>query len=224
MEYLPLCETLTALVKESGKRVSAIARECDLSESTVRRILSGEIEDPRYITIRNIVRACGGSIDRILGIGIYANETVHECTDDVQECTEDVQECTSHADMHEPLPAHITNWKEFYTPNLIELFDDAPMGPVGYERALKYIKKEAADAHAEATASYAANALIREQNTELVKVTSRLIEQESATRSRNRGLYVGMIIACIVAGLCLTGLAAYIVYDIMQPTWGIVRY
>ncbi len=247
MEYKPLCETMAQIIKESGLRVSEISRYIGISESTIRRIISGEIEDPRYVTVRDIVRICGGSIDRILGIGIYAPESradMHECTEiSAQECTEDakmheiaqectedakmheiVQECTEHAPMHEDASLHIPDWRTLYTPELAELFADAPMGPVGYERALKYIKQEAADAHAEAAASHAANAHIREQNIELVRMNSGLLEQLSATRSRNRALYAGIIIACIVAGICLSAVVGYVIYDIMSPAWGAVRY
>ncbi len=221
MEYKPLCETISEIIKESGMRVSEISRQIGISESTIRRILSGEIEDPRYVTIRDIVRVCGGSIDRILGIGIYSPENradMHECTEISEHA------CTERAPMHEDASLHIPDWRALYTPELAELFADAPMGPVGYERALKYIKKEAADAHAEAAASHTANAHIREQNTELVRMNSGLLEQLSATRSRNRALYTGIIIACVVAGLCLAGLVGYVIYDIMSPSWGAVRY
>ncbi len=221
MEYKPLYETMTEIVHESGKRISEVSRLSGISESTVRRILSGDIEDPRYLTIRDIVRVCDGSIDRILGIGIYAPEN----RADMHECTEiSVQECTEHAPMHEDASLHIPDWRTLYTPELAELFADAPMGPVGYERALKYIKQEAADAHAEAAASHAANAYIREQNTELVRMNSGLLEQLSATRSRNRALYAGIIIACIVAGICLSAVVGYVIYDIMSPAWGALRY
>lgn len=221
MEYKPLSETMSEIIKESGMRVSEISRRVGISESTIRRITSGEIEDPRYLTIRDIVRTCGGSIDRILGIGIYSPENradMHECAE------ESVQECTERADMHEETVLRIPDWRALYTPDLAELFADAPMDPVGYERALKYIKAEAAAAHAESAASHAANAHIREQNTELVRMNSGLLEQLSTTRSRNRTLYTGIIIAVTVAGLCLAGLVAYFMYDILSPTWGMVRY
>ncbi len=234
MEYKALCETMTEIVHASGKRISEISRLSEVSESTIRRILSGEIEDPRYMTIRDITRICGGSIDKILGIGIYAPD-YHA---DVQECEEKslvnseesacalepVQECTKSAELHENAPVHIPDWRALYTPELAELFADAPMGPVGYERALKYIKAEAAAAHAESSASHAANAHIREQNTELVRMNSCLLEQLSTARSRNRTLYTGIIIACVVAGLCFAGLVGYVVYDIVSPMWGAVRY
>ncbi len=221
MEYKPLCETITEIIKESGLRVSEISRRVGISESTIRRIQNGEIEDPRYLTIRDIVRECGGSIDRILGIGIYSTEN----RADMHECTEvSVHECAESAPMHEDAPLHVPDWRALYTPDLAELFADAPMGPVGYERALKYIKAEAAAAHAESAASHAANAHIREQNTELVRMNSGLLEQLSTARSRNRTLYTGIIIACVVAGLCFAGLVGYVVYDIVSPAWGAVRY
>ncbi len=227
----PVREVLERMIKRSGLNLHEISQRSQIPESSIRNVLKGVVSDPRYSTVRAITFATGGSVDEVLALMLeercakFDNSIAKFDNSDVKlDNFIESDNPREAAPMHEDASLHIPDWRALYTPELAELFADAPMGPVGYERALKYIKKEAADAHAEAAASHTANAHIREQNTELVRMNSGLLEQLSATRSRNRALYTGIIIACVVAGLCLAGLVGYVIYDIMSPSWGAVRY
>lgn len=185
-----MCESVAQLVQESGKSIRKISDISGVPESTIRKIIHGETEDPRYSTIRSIILACGGSVDRVLGI---AAQNSAQCVEKCAEFDADIAADDAEDDAEETVSTGF------------------------YERMIKYLRDRL-------DASYTANEQIRLQNTELVKINARLIEQEATTRSRNRGLYTGMIIATAIAGLCLAGLVAYFVYDVMSPTWGIVRY
>jgi transcriptional regulator with XRE-family HTH domain len=53
----------------AGKTKMDIARECDISESTMKNILSGKNSNPHVGTLRRIIlRIGGGSVDRIIGL------------------------------------------------------------------------------------------------------------------------------------------------------------
>ncbi len=53
----------------AGKTKMDIAKECDISESTMKNILSGKNSNPHVGTLKRIiVKIGGGSIDRIIGL------------------------------------------------------------------------------------------------------------------------------------------------------------
>lgn len=69
-----LISELRVLKEKAGKTNEEIAKMTGISLSTVQRIFSGETEDPRIDNVCAIVRALGGSLDKILGIPVF-NDT-----------------------------------------------------------------------------------------------------------------------------------------------------
>ena len=68
-----LCELINFQLKNNpdlaGKTKMDIAKECDISESTMKNILSGKNSNPHVGTLKRIlVKIGGGSIDRIVGL------------------------------------------------------------------------------------------------------------------------------------------------------------
>jgi transcriptional regulator with XRE-family HTH domain len=59
---------LEALRIKADVSYKQLAQICDVSETTIGRIFSGETRDPGFSTVAAIVRACGGSLDDIAGI------------------------------------------------------------------------------------------------------------------------------------------------------------
>ena len=59
-------DSLKELKKSSGMSTKQIADATKIPESTVKRIFSGDTDDPRLSTIRCIVIALGGSLDHVL--------------------------------------------------------------------------------------------------------------------------------------------------------------
>ena len=188
-----LSQTVSEIIAESGMSCRKIAEISNIPESTIRKIMHGETEDPRYSTVRAIILACGGSIDRLLGLP--------------------PQEIPAEISKYDAAPpekcAHLPELDDA----LSEYNGEPIMNCAGYERALKYIKAEAAAAHA-------ANEQIRLQNTELVKSNTLLREQDVQTRARNRMLYTLLIIFGIIAAASLTVAILYLRYDAITPGFG----
>ena len=59
-------DNLRELRKSSGMSLHQIADATKIPESTVKRIFSGDTDDPYVFTIHRIVIALGGSLDHIL--------------------------------------------------------------------------------------------------------------------------------------------------------------
>ena len=59
-------DNLKELKKKSGKTSKQIADETKIPESTVKRIFSGDTDDPYVSTIHRIVICLGGSLDHVL--------------------------------------------------------------------------------------------------------------------------------------------------------------
>ena len=57
---------LSSLKKDTGLTYDAIAKKVDKSESTVKNLCLGNVEDPRVDTVAMIVYALGGSMDEML--------------------------------------------------------------------------------------------------------------------------------------------------------------
>ena len=57
---------LSSLKKDTGLTYDAIAKKVDKSESTVKNLCLGNVEDPRIDTVALIVYALGGSMDEML--------------------------------------------------------------------------------------------------------------------------------------------------------------
>lgn len=57
---------LSSLKKNTGLTYDAIAKKVDKSESTVKNLCLGTVEDPRVDTVAMIVYALGGSMDEML--------------------------------------------------------------------------------------------------------------------------------------------------------------
>lgn len=62
-----ILEQVRLLVENSGMSVVEIAAKCDLPETTVRRALA-DGKNPSFIVLCEIIKACGGSIDAVVGI------------------------------------------------------------------------------------------------------------------------------------------------------------
>ncbi len=60
-----IIDRLKALKVKSGKTVTQIAKECDIPESTVTRILSGKTPNPTISTIILMTKAMGGKAAEI---------------------------------------------------------------------------------------------------------------------------------------------------------------
>jgi len=190
---------------------SQLIKLSGVSETTIRRILHGKT-DVHVSTLRMIADALG--VDPIT---LIDNESpVPEAFDptNVPEISAQVLEELTELEQIVPPESSASDQTIFDERSFSRI---SPEFENFYERMISYLKQRLED-------SYKANEQIRHQNTELVKSNARLLEQEATTRGRNRALYTGIIIACAVAGLCLAGLVAYFVYDVMSPAWGIMRY
>lgn len=62
-----ILEQVRMLVENSGMSVVEIAAKCDLPETTVRRALA-DGKNPSFIVLCEIIKACGGSIDAVVGV------------------------------------------------------------------------------------------------------------------------------------------------------------
>ena len=87
-------DNLKELRKSSGMSLKQIADETKIPESTVKRIFSGDTDDPYVSTIHRIVIALGGSLDHILADtnAVLAQESLVEVkeTADVAEAERDL--------------------------------------------------------------------------------------------------------------------------------------
>lgn len=210
---------LKSRMSELNMNTAQLIRMSNVSESTIKRILRGKT-DVHTSTLRMIASAVDLDPARLLDEDVevpvsFDPANVPEIAAEVLEEMTQIEANESHGVTNAPLacymnPEGVKN-EPLNTPVV------SPECEVFYERMIKYLRERL-------DASYAANEQIRLQNTELVKSNARLLEQEAVTRQRNRALYTGIIIAVAVAGLCLAGLVAYFVYDIVSPTWGMVRY
>jgi transcriptional regulator with XRE-family HTH domain len=59
---------LETLRQQANLTYKQLAQKCNVSESTISRIFSGETAEPAFSTISAIVIACGGSLDELVGI------------------------------------------------------------------------------------------------------------------------------------------------------------
>lgn len=73
-------DNLKELKKKSGKTAKQIADETKIPESTVKRIFSGDTDDPYVSTIHRIVICLGGSLDHVLADtnAVLATESLAE--------------------------------------------------------------------------------------------------------------------------------------------------
>lgn len=65
---MPVSHELTQLKKLRQMTAQEIADKSGIPLSTVSRVLSGTTDNPSFVTIRDIVKAMGGSLDAIAGI------------------------------------------------------------------------------------------------------------------------------------------------------------
>lgn len=65
---MPVSNELTQLKKLRQMTAQEIADKSGVPLSTVSRVLSGTTDNPSFVTIRDIVKAMGGSLDAIAGI------------------------------------------------------------------------------------------------------------------------------------------------------------
>ena len=78
-------DNLKELKKAKGMTSKQIADATKIPESTIKRIFSGETEDPYVFTIHRIVIALGGSLDHILADtnAVLAQESLVEVKETV---------------------------------------------------------------------------------------------------------------------------------------------
>ena len=94
-------DNLKELRKSSGMSLHQIADATKIPESTVKRIFSGDTDDPYVSTIHRIVIALGGSLDHVLADtnAILAPQTIVEVKEtadaEVDALKEKVAELTS---------------------------------------------------------------------------------------------------------------------------------
>lgn len=72
-----ILEQVRLLVESSGKSIVEIAAQCGLPESTIRRAL-GDGKNPSFIVLCEIIKACSGSVDAIVGVDHAANVQPNE--------------------------------------------------------------------------------------------------------------------------------------------------
>jgi transcriptional regulator with XRE-family HTH domain len=63
-----LFQELETLRRKANLTNKQLAQICNVSETTIGRIFSGETADPGFSTVAAIVKACDGSLDEIGGI------------------------------------------------------------------------------------------------------------------------------------------------------------
>lgn len=61
-------EFLREIMKIQKKTIVQLAKDCNMSESTLKKLLNGESEDPRISTLYIVASALGASIDRLVGL------------------------------------------------------------------------------------------------------------------------------------------------------------
>ena len=65
---------LNALKNKGNFTIESIANLSNVPEATVRNIMSGKTEDPRFETVSSIVKAMGGSLDAVYCITENKNQ------------------------------------------------------------------------------------------------------------------------------------------------------
>lgn len=61
-------EFLREIMKIQKKTIVQLAKDCNMSESTLKKLLNGESEDPRISTLYTVASSLGASIDRLVGL------------------------------------------------------------------------------------------------------------------------------------------------------------
>ena len=79
-------ENLKELKKTKGMTTKQIADATKIPESTIKRIFSGDTEDPYVTTIHRIVTVLGGSLDHVLADtnAVLAPETLVEVKETIE--------------------------------------------------------------------------------------------------------------------------------------------
>lgn len=72
-----ILEQVRLLVENSGMNTVELAAKCGLPETTVRRALA-DGKNPSFIVLCEIIKACGGSIDAVVGIDHAATTPPNE--------------------------------------------------------------------------------------------------------------------------------------------------
>lgn len=75
---MPVSNELTQLKKLRQMTAQEIADKSGVPLSTVSRVLSGTTDNPSFVTIRDIVKAMGGSLDAIAGIVVEPDKAAAE--------------------------------------------------------------------------------------------------------------------------------------------------
>lgn len=64
---------IRVLVASSGLSYDELARRCNVSGMTVRRVLNDDAKNPSFFLLCDIITVCGGSVDAILGIAPHTS-------------------------------------------------------------------------------------------------------------------------------------------------------
>lgn len=67
-EFMPIREKLNEMKTASRMTAQEISERSGIPLSTVNRILTGHTDNPTFVTVRDIVKAMGGSLDDLAGI------------------------------------------------------------------------------------------------------------------------------------------------------------
>lgn len=62
-----LQEAIAERIREKGISIRSIARTCNIPEANIRNFLRGRVKNPRIDTIEAICRACGTTLNAVLG-------------------------------------------------------------------------------------------------------------------------------------------------------------
>lgn len=73
-----VCDALAVMIRDSGMSIRQIAKVAAAPESTIRKLLNGETEDPRISTIDAVCRACGTTMERFF-IRWAAQKSAQSC-------------------------------------------------------------------------------------------------------------------------------------------------
>lgn len=223
-------QRLKSRMAELNMTTTQLIAKSNVSKSTILRMMHGKT-DIHMSTLRMVANAV--ELDPSELIDDTATVPASLDISNVPEISEQILEGLTEVMENAPLSGHIPPVPESFEPIRDQMTTDSiksdtlfvsPELEIIYERMIAFLKNEITDLKTQLTKSDSANEQVHLLNTELVKQNSRLLEQEATTRQRNRALYAGIIIATALAGLCFAGLIAYFVYDIISPTWGMVRY
>lgn len=87
---MPNFEKLNEMKKASGMTTQQIADRSGVPFSTVSRIFTGRTENPNFVTIRDLVKAMGGSLDDLAGIEVKRPEPIPENKETVETLREEL--------------------------------------------------------------------------------------------------------------------------------------